>query len=114
MVNSDSILDTIKDTLAANTGDAYEAELLLHINSAIATLNQNGVGAEIVVKDKTSKWTDLRTPMTNYMFEQIKLYIHVKTKILFDPPPPSSIKYMNDAADEILWRLREGVERRND
>lgn len=92
---------------------AFDTELLIHINSAFATLHQNGVGTPIVVVDDTQTWDDFRDEnqvMGNYMFEQCKMFVYIKTRILFDPPPPSTVKYMDEASKETLWRLREAYD----
>lgn len=95
---------------------AFDHELLLHINSAFADLNQNGIISEAVVTDESDLWEDFgkEGPELILMFEQIKLYVYLKTKILFDPPPPSTGEYMNERANELLWRLRESYDKGGD
>lgn len=93
--------------------DSFDMELLMHINGGLMTLNQNGIGRPVVVQDDTTTWDDFKNPEqihANEMFVAVKSYIFVKTKILFDPPPPSTIKYMSEAVDEYLWRLRESYD----
>jgi hypothetical protein len=50
---TNSILEDIRVAvgLDATTSD-YDTELLMHINSAIGKLNQNGVGNFLVVNDE--------------------------------------------------------------
>lgn len=107
----ESILETVRGALGLDVKDSsFDNEIVVHINSAIATLNQNGVGLPIVVTDDTQLWEEFKDPaqaISNLMFEQSKMYVFIRTKILFDPPPPSNIKYMAEAAEETLWRLRE-------
>lgn len=106
-----SILKTVRGSLGLGTNDAsFDHEIIIHVNNALAVLNQNGVGLPIIVTGEEQVWDDFKDPtqnMSNTMFEQSKMYVFIKTKILFDPPPPSNIKYMAEAADETLWRLRE-------
>lgn len=109
-----SILETVRVALGLLADDTtFDHELVMHVNGAIATLVQNGVVLEAVVIDDTMIWDNLKDtskPDSQYMFEQVKLFVFVKTKILFDPPPPSTAKYMDEYASEILWRLRESYD----
>lgn len=108
---STSILETVCEAIGLEVDDnSFNAEINLHINSALATLFQNGIGKSLVVQDFGTSWNDFKDETQtegNLMFEQVKLYVFIKTKLLFDPPPPSTVKPMTEAADEILWRLRE-------
>ena len=106
-----SILETVTSALGIEVDETiFDQELVLHINSALGTLNQNGIGKPTFVRDYGAQWSDFKDvtqTQGNQMFEQVKTFVFLKTKLLFDPPPPSTIKYLSDAADEILWRLRE-------
>ena len=108
MSYTQSILDTVRGAMGLVEDDSsFDPELIIHINSHLATLYQNGVGLPIVVEDSTALWSDLKDESKNNdMFEQIKTYIFLRTKLLFDPPPPTTAKYMDEAATELLWRLR--------
>ena len=108
MTYTQSILDTVRGAMGLVADDtSFDSELIIHINSNLATLYQNGVGLPITVEDSTALWSDLKDESKNNdMFEQIKTYIFLRTKLLFDPPPPSTAKYMDEAATELLWRLR--------
>lgn len=109
-----SILETVRGAMGLDAEDnSFDFELLLHINNALAVLHQNAVGVPYTVKDSLATWEELKDPLQiegNKMFESVKQYVFLRTKILFDPPPPSTIKYMYEAADEILWRLRESYD----
>ncbi|MEG0239499.1 MAG: hypothetical protein RR643_05045 [Anaerorhabdus sp.] len=106
-----SILESIRGACGLDTSDeSFDMELIMHINSALATLNQNGVGLSISVSDTTQLWESFKDPTQtngNELFEMVKHYVFVKTKLLFDPPPPSNVQYISEAANEDLWRLRE-------
>lgn len=109
-MDTESILETVRGAIGLNKDDAsFDDELKIHINLALATLVQNGVGVPMVVEDDTQTWGDFKDPTQtegNQVFEMVKTYVFVKTKLLFDPPPPSTVRYMAEAADETLWRLR--------
>lgn len=95
------------------TDDNFDTELLQHINSAIGKLNQNGVGRFLVVTDELSTWSDLQDLSQvegNKYFQLVPLFITLSTKLLFDPPPPSSVEYHANNARELLWRLKIAYE----
>lgn len=109
----DGILETTKDAIGLIVEDtSFDAELLLHINAALSTLYQNGIGKPVHVDrdDKWSKFVNDEQNQNDYMFGQIKQYVFLETKILFDPPPPSTVEYVKNAADSMLWRLRENYD----
>ncbi len=114
MAAEPSILKSIRNAVGLDAeDDSFDGELLMHINGGIMTLNQNGIGRPVIVMDDSVTWDELKNPSQDYaneMFVAVKSYIFVKTKILFDPPPPSTIKYMSEAVDEYLWRLRESFD----
>jgi len=106
---TDGILDSVKEGvgLDSNTDD-FNTDLLMHINSAIGELNQNGIGLPIVVNDLTT-WNDLQDPTQvegNEYFKFIPLFVTLSVKVLFDPPPPSSVDVHKQTIDKLLWRLR--------
>lgn len=91
----------------------FDDELLMHINSAIGKLNQNGVGNFLVVNDENSKWSDLQDVTQtegNKYFQMVPLFITLSTKLLFDPPPPSNVQYHSQSVNELLWRLKIAYE----
>lgn len=108
--SEESILDNIKDALDLPVDEnAFDGELKIHINSAIGILNQNGVCKSMTVIDGSETWGDLREPSdADYVFNMAKTYIYLKTKQLFDPPPPNTAGYNESAVNELIWRIREG------
>lgn len=109
-----SILKSVRSAVGLNAEDSsFDVELLMHINGSIMILHQNGIGMPIHVDDENAVWEDFKNPIqvdANPMISAAKTFVFIKTKILFDPPPPSTIKYMAEAADEYLWRLRESFD----
>ena len=107
---SNSILETVNSALGLPTTEtAFDSEIILHINSALMTVYQNGVGNPIVVKDYSQSWDEFKDAAQvegNKVFEFVKSYVMLKTKLLFDPPPPSTLPYMQANIDELLWRIR--------
>lgn len=111
---NDSILQDVRVAvgLSADSTD-FDTELLMHINSSIGELNQNGIGNILVVNDITSKWIDLQdTTQTdgNKYFQMVPLFVFMNTKLLFDPPPPSAVQVYQKNTDKLLWRLKIAYE----
>lgn len=108
----ESILNTIKKLLGVSVQDtAFDADILVFINSSIAVLRQIGVGPEdpLLVVDKDTEWSALTEDET--ILSMSKVYIHLSTKISFDPPGSSFIiDAFKKVADEYLWRLKEEAE----
>lgn len=111
---TNSILEDVRVAvgLSKDTVD-FDTDLLMHINSAIGELRQNGVGVPITVTDATKTWGDLQDPTRldeNEFFQMVPLFITLSTKIIFDPPPPSTVEYYSANISKILWRLKVAYE----
>lgn len=91
----------------------FDVDLIMHINAALATLSQNGVGFSTVVKDESTKWSDVKDPNQgegNLYFQMIPLYVTMSTKLVFDPPPPSAVEFHKSQIEQLLWRLKIAYE----
>lgn len=85
-----SILNDTKKVLNIAEGDtAFDTDVIMHINSALSTLNQLGVGPTggLTVEGVDEKWGDLAVPGT--WLGHIRTYMFLKVKLLFDPPGTS-------------------------
>ena len=82
MAYTQSILDTVRGAMGLVEDDSsFDSELIIHINSHLATLYQNGVVLPITVEDSTALWSELKDESKNNdMFEQIKTYIFFKNQ----------------------------------
>lgn len=105
---SESILTSIKKLLGlAEEYDAFDADILMHINSVIMILRQMGVGpdAGFVVENNTATWTDyLGNNVTQ--FSSIKSYIFLKVRQLFDPATNGAVtEATNNLIKELEYRL---------
>lgn len=107
-----SILETVREVVGLTSDNSeFDNELIPHINSAISTINQNGAGKTLMITNIDTKWKDLLDPkQNNDAFAQVVLFISLQTKVLFDPPPPSSVELYNKNIDELLWRVRVNYE----
>lgn len=114
MSNKDSILVGVrKSVIGIEDNKEFDDELIPHINSALSKLNQNGVGNFIFVTGEEQTWEQFKNKDQvegNKYFQMVPLYVNISTKILFDPPPPSSVEYHSKSADELLWRLNVAYE----
>jgi hypothetical protein len=108
----ESILTSIKKLLGISEEyDHFDPDIIMHINSTFMTLNQLGVGpAEgFSIEDETSTWSDFISD--NIKLEAVKSYIHLKVKLLFDPPSSSAvIEAISKSINELEWRLNVIVE----
>lgn len=103
----DGILDTIKSYLGIEiTETAFDIAVIMCINSAFMDLEQMNVGVSggFSIKDNSATWTDFLEAVTNQ--ESAKMYICLKSKILFDPPASSSVlEAIERQMQEAAYRL---------
>lgn len=108
----DSILTSIKKLLGITKEyEHFDADLIMHINSVFATLQQLGIGpAEgFRITDEDAIWEDFIQDKQN--IESVKSYIYLKVKLLFDPPLTSSVlESINRMIQEFEWRLNVAVD----
>jgi len=103
----DSILICIKQMLGIEEDDiAFDKELIIHINSAIAVLTQLGVGPKTGFRiTGTSETWDLLTLGQNDI-DDCKSQIYFRCRLAFDPPQNSFlVDSIKKQCDEIEWRL---------
>jgi hypothetical protein len=109
-----SILSDVKEAVGLSTEPTlFDTEILMHINSAVAKLSQNDISFPIVVNELTT-WLEIQDPEQvegNKLFQMVPLFVSLSVKILFDPPPPSSVQYHVSNVDQILWRLKIAYEK---
>lgn len=110
-----SILTSIKKLLGiAESCKDFDTDIIIHINTALMILNQLGVGEEgFQIEDNTQKWSDFIVLKNDEKdkFPAIKSYIHLKVKLLFDPPLNSAIiDAIQNSIKELEWRLNVRAE----
>lgn len=110
----ESILTTIRRGVGLNVDDdSFDVELLTLTNTAIAEVNQNGVGNSLYIIDDTTTWNDMINQEQvegNTSFAIAITYIILSVKMLFDPPPPSAVEYHRHSLDKLIWRLKIAYE----
>lgn len=103
----ESILNSVKKILNLPSDyDAFDLDVIMAINTAIANLTQIGVGpAEgFEIEDDTAQWVSLLgdDPRLNGAKNYIGLYV----RLIFDPPANSfGIAAVEKQLQEMLWRL---------
>lgn len=109
-----SILVGVKKVLGIEADQTeFDTDVLMHVNSVFAVLNQLGIGPTegFVIEDDQATWdqflgTDLRLSL-------VKTYTYLKVRLIFDPPTGSYhlVNSLNEQVKELEWRLnvkREG------
>lgn len=103
----DSILNSIKKILGIDPDyDEFDADIIMHINSAFATLDQLGIGPAdgFMIDDDDAVWDDFLLGDTR--LNSVKTYIGLKVRLVFDPPATSfGITAMEKQIAEHEWRL---------
>lgn len=107
-----SILNSIKKLLGiAPEYTQFDSDVIMHINSVFMVLNQLGVGPAkgFRIKGPEEKWEDYITDDDD--LDAIKTYIHLKVKVVFDPPLNSTVMEAHkQMISELEWRLNVQVE----
>ena len=108
----ESILTSIKKLLGiAEDYEYFDADIIIHINSAFMVLRQIGVGPinGYSIKDKTNTWDEFTSGDSD--LEAIKTYIYLRVRLAFDPPSSSAVMdSMNKQLNEYEWRLNVSAE----
>lgn len=103
----ESILTSIKKLLGIEEEyKHFDADIIMHINSVFTVLTQIGVGpAEgFRIEDDLTTWNDFLGD--DKRLDSVKSYMHMKVKLLFDPPTQSAVmESMNRMINEFEWRL---------
>lgn len=108
----ESILISIKKMLGPSaSNNAFDTDIIIHINTVFMVLSQLGVGPEkgFRIEDDKAVWTDYIKDEDN--LDAVKTYIYLKVKLIFDPPLNSAtIEAMKQSINEFEWRLNVEAE----
>lgn len=102
----DSILLSVKKLLGIDAEyTVFDPDIIIHINTAFAVLNQLGVGPVegFMIESESEVWDDY---IMDYNFTMTKTFVFLKVKLAFDPPSSTALlESMNRQLDELTWRL---------
>lgn len=105
----DSILTSIKKLLGITEDyEHFDVDIVMHINSAFSTLSQIGVGPVegFTISGKDSKWDDFAQVSNVSNIENVKMYVYLKTRLIFDPPASGiATESVKDTIKELEYRL---------
>lgn len=108
----DSILTSIKKLLGIpEEYEHFDADVIIHINSAFSVLTQLGVGPKegFHIKDTSTTWFEFL--YDDPRLEFVKTFVHLKVKLSFDPPLSSAaIEAINRQISELEWRINVAAE----
>ena len=103
----ESILTSIKLLLGITEDyEAFDQQILAHINSVFMILTQLGVGPPdgFMITSKVDTWKEFISDEKK--MQLVKSYMYLKVKMLFDPPSSSAvIDSTNRMINEFEWRL---------
>ena len=109
----ESILTSIKKLLGIDAEyTQFDPDIIMHVNSVFADLNQLGVGpAEgFAIEDDSTTWVEYISDTLK--LQSIKSYIYLRVKLLFDTSTMSSsvLAAYERQIKEWEWRLNVAVD----
>lgn len=109
----ESILNSVKKVLGIDPDyDAFDTDVIIHINSVFSILNQLGLGPQegFMIEDDSATWGDFL--LDDMRLNSVKTYVYLKVRIIFDPPTLGYVlTALQEQTKELEWRLnvyREG------
>lgn len=107
-IDNESILTSIKKLLNIDEMyEAFDADLCIHINTFLTRVNQLGIGKiNFRIHDKSKTWQDFLGEAEEVRYQQVKDYVYLRTRLVFDPPQNSgTTKAFEDNRRELEWLL---------
>lgn len=108
-----SILLSIKKMLGLTSEyNVFDQDIIIYINSTLSTLTQLGVRSEegFRISGEEETW-DIYLGDSQDL-ENVKTYIYLKVRLLFDPPTSSFVlDSFNNQIKELEWRINVQVDR---
>lgn len=109
----ESILVTIREMLGLGDETHFDVTIVAHINTMLNRLTRLGVGPKdgFFIEDDTTTWSDYIPEMSKAKMHDVKTYLYLQVKLLFDPPTNSAVlKAHQDEIKELEWRLNDAAE----
>ena len=117
----ESILGSIKKLLGLDGDyDAFDQDVAIHINSALASLTQLGIGPAngFMITGSQETWQQLMQDNDPQTLQNVKTFVYINVKKVFDPPGASNhLTALDDVLKETTWRIsvrREEAKRESD
>lgn len=108
----ESILTSIKKLLGIEEDyEHFDADIVMHINSALNSLHQLGVGYAngFQITGDTETWEDLTSD--ERQIGMVRMYIFYNVRLGFDPPANAFVvESINKRLAELEWRLNVSAE----
>lgn len=113
MNEADSILLSVKKVLGVDADCSdFDTDILMHLNSVLAVLQQLGIGPDdgYYVDGIDQTWSDYLGESHAYV-AMVKSYITAKVRLLFDPPVSSAVmESLSRTCSEFEWRANVAAE----
>lgn len=107
-----SILNDVKKMLGIDPSHTeFDSDILIHINTTLSILHQLGIESSepLEIIDTSTTWKELIG--SNKNLNDVKTYIYLKVRLMFDPPINSAVtEVMNKQISELEWRLNIEVD----
>lgn len=104
---ADSIVNKTKKILGIEADyDAFNIDIITHINSVFSDLVLLGIGSEVgfAIEDETTEWSSYLE--SKLYLNQVKSYMYLRVRLLFDPPSTSfAIDAMQKQIEKYEWLL---------
>lgn len=104
----ESILKSIRRMIGPDEDyEHFDTDLIVHINAAFSRLCQLGVGPEMPfhVHGIEETWSQF---MECGYLEDVKQYVYLSVKNIFDPPASSSVmNAYKEQIEKLEWLLKE-------
>lgn len=105
----DSILMDIKKLLGGyEFNNDFDTDIILHINSVFSDLYSLGVGPKegFMISDEHDSWSDFIPESEARKLNNVKTYMYLRVKLLFDPPLNASVlNSMQSQIEKLEWKL---------
>ena len=115
MIDDGSILiETKKMHGLMADDDSFDVDIIIHINAAFSRLNQLGVGPaeRFRISGSDETWDDFWGEKTQ--LPEVKDYIYLMTKIIFDPPTGAVLGNYETQINKLEWLLNAAVDPSDD
>ena len=110
----ESILTSIKKLLGiAENNKDFDTDIVIYINTVFSDLTSIGVGPSegFSIEDEYSIWNDFISEADAKKLNNVKTYMYLRVKLVFDPPTNSAlIAAIERSIEEFEWRLNVAAE----